>query len=260
MSNGAAVIRKAIGLGLLVLTSSALAEDLSGVLEKGQEHHAMFLAGAESGDLIGYLIKSNSDMSKKVEKSCLSGMVCNLSGVSTREYSGPSPAGFQDDPVAWFEIVSFKNGSVGSLDLEYQSEVDTRFGKVSYDDESFSLSLKNKQIPPPPEVNSLSIIMQYETSDSDVLLIQNAGGASCPALYHFVVLSKSGVSVSKQFGTCTDIIYPTFDGKNLFVVNMIGFAGPEEPENVQRKAASSKHSFSFDSTKGLLQENGRHVE
>ena len=52
--------------------------------------------------------------------------------------------------------------------------------------------------------------------------------------------------VSPEFGTCSDIIYPTFDSKVGVTVAMVGFRGPFEPATEQRKAAMTKTVYRWD--------------
>lgn len=247
--------------GVIAFCGSSLAEEVSGLLEKGRDHSALLMFSPESGDLIGYVVSDRSPLSKKLSGVCLFNMECELEGASVREYTGATPEGFQDFPVAWFEITDFKAGSVGTVDLEWQSEVQTRYGRVSVDEETSSLHFEGMPVQPLVEANSgLSIVMHYEIESADVLLVANSGGSWCPSLYRYVVVSPKGATATQEFGTCSDIIYPSFDGKHSFSVNMIGFAGPEEPEKVQRQAARTKHRFDYDSETSVILENGKKVE
>jgi hypothetical protein len=106
--------------------------------------------------------------------------------------------------------------------------------------------------------NSLSIVANYEMGKQDVVLVQNDGGSACPALFRFLTITGSGVRVSPEFGTCTDIIYPTLDDKGGVNVAMPDFSGPFEPASKQPPARLSTKVFRY--LGGQLFENGKVVK
>lgn len=131
---------------------------------------------------------------------------------------------------------------------------------VSVREEDNTLLLKGKPIKPAIEGNSgLDIVANYELGAIDVLLLQSSGGTACPALFRFVNISPGGVlRVSPEFGTCSDIIYPTFDSKVGVTVAMVGFRGPFEPIADRKKAAMTKAVYRWN-VQGPLSENGKPV-
>ena len=142
----------------------------------------------------------------------------------------------------------------------YEKTLKTRHGMVSVREEDNTLSFKGKPIRPAIEGNSgLDIVANYEMGATDVLLLQSSGGTGCPAQFRFINISPGGVlRVSPEFGTCSDIIYPTFDPKVGVTVAMVGFRGPFEPDAEQRKAAMTKTVYRWDG-QGQLTGNGKPV-
>lgn len=139
----------------------------------------------------------------------------------------------------------------------FAEDIPTRFGSLKVNDENILL-YKNR--PLNPEIqgnNSLSVIGIYQFENSDAVLIQNNGGTACPALLHFVSISKSGAKATSEFGTCSDIIEAKQVADSIFVT-MPGFTGPFESKAAQRKAAREKHVYIFKG--GVLSENGKPVK
>lgn len=93
---------------------------------------------------------------------------------------------------------------------------------------------------------ALAIVAGYQIGDADVVLLQNTGGAGCPALLRFVTVAAGQTHTTREFGTCSDLarIAPGADGESL-IVTMRGFAGPFEDEAVQARAAASTASFVY---------------
>ena len=91
-----------------------------------------------------------------------------------------------------------------------------------------------------------------------MVLVQNEGGSACLALFRFLTITGSGIRVSPEFGTCTDIIYPTVDDKGAVNVAMPDFSGPFEPASKQPLARLSTKVFRYLS--GQLFENGKVVK
>lgn len=96
---------------------------------------------------------------------------------------------------------------------------------------------------------ALHIVAHYEREDQDVVLLQDTGGTSCPALYRFATLTPKGIAVTPEFGTCSDIASVTFsetpDGKPRAMVTMNGFFGPFEPETERQRAHMELHRFAL---------------
>lgn len=245
-------------VSLSLLPGAVFAEDVSGVMEKGPAHTALFTYSLETGDPIGFVVQNTSPVARKLAQACLPGLACEIRGVRTRPYSGRDLTEFEDSPSGWYEIVSFKEGNVAGVHLDSERAARTRFGTVEVDEKSGRLHFKGKPINPPIEENSgLSIINSYPVGDADVLLLQNLGGSGCPVQYRFVSVRARGVSATQEFGTCSDLMYPTYDGKKRITVSMVGFVGPFEPVSAQRAAARSKHVFVFDAEQGTLLEDGK---
>ena len=130
---------------------------------------------------------------------------------------------------------------------------------VSVREEGNLLLFKGKPVSPAIEGNNgLDIVANYEIGQSDVLLLQDTGGTACPALFRFITVSAAGVRVTPEFGTCSDIIYPTFNEKTGVTVAMVGFLGSFEPAAQQRKAAMTKTTYRLHPN-GQLTENVKPV-
>lgn len=105
----------------------------------------------------------------------------------------------------------------------YEKTVKTRFGVLAVGADNTSLQFKGKPVLPEAQGNSsLSIVANYELGNTDVVLVQNNGGTACAALYRFITVSKADPRTTPEFGTCSDIIYPTSDLKTSVTVVMVG--------------------------------------
>lgn len=92
-----------------------------------------------------------------------------------------------------------------------------RFGEISINAEKIFL-INGKPTTPLIEGNaSLHVVEYVQVDGSDMVLLQNIGGAGCPALYHFVELTASGTKATKEFGTCSDLAKIAKDGKGVVV-------------------------------------------
>lgn len=246
-------------LALAALASTpAIAETVEGLLEKGTTYSAIFTVSPESGDLVGYAVKNASLAGKAILQHCLSGMLCKVEKSTLRLLENTSALRFSEQPMGWYEITKAQ-GRIGveTLVHGYESAMKTRFGTVSVRDDDKALLFKGKPVQPAIEGNSnLHIVARYEWGADDVLLLQDTGGSACPAQFRIVQLSAKGLNTSPAFGTCSDLIYPSFDAKTGVTVTMVGFAGPFESEAAQKKAGMSKAVYRWDG-KGALVENGR---
>lgn len=250
----------AVTLVTLCLASLATAEVTEGVLEKGPAYSALFSASPESGDLIGFAFKTQSTVGRAILQSCLPGMRCKIEKSATRPVSDTLGQKFSTQPAGWIEITQARNIGMAPVVFGYEKTLKTRHGMVSVREEDNTLLFKGKPIKPAIEGNSgLDIVANYEMGATDVLLLQSSGGTACPALFRFVNIGPGGVlRVSPEFGTCSDILYPTFDSKVGVTVAMVGFAGPFESAAAQTKAGMSKAVYRWDGKRTLL-ENGRAV-
>ena len=73
-----------------------------------------------------------------------------------------------------------------------------------------------------------------------------------PAQFRIVQLSAKGLKTSPAFGTCSDLIYPSFDAKTGVTVAMVGFAGPFESEAAQKKAGMGKAVYRWDGRMNVI--------
>lgn len=237
----------------------AAAGSVEGVLEKGTPYSALFSASPESGDLIGYPFKNQSAVGKTILGTCLPGMFCKIDKATTRSMDDTTALKFADRPSGWLEITSAKNATMESAVSGYEKKVKTRFGVVSVREEDNLLLFKGKPVAPAIEGNSsLSIVANYEMGQSDVLLLQDNGGTACPARFRLITVSAAGLRTTPEFGTCSDIIYPTSDAKAGISVAMVGFMGAFESAAVHNKVAMTKTVYRF--LNGQLTENGKPVK
>lgn len=225
----------------------AAAEPIDGVLEKGNPYSALFSASPESGDLIGYPFKNQSAVGKAILGNCLPGMLCKIGDGAVRNMDNTDALKFADSPSGWLEITRAKDVGMDSAVFGYEKKLKTRFGVVSVREEGNLLLFKGKPVAPAIEGNSsLSIVAHYEINQSDVVLLQDTGGTACPALFRFITVSAAGLRATSDFGTCSDIIYPSMDFKTATItVAMNGFMGPFEPEADKQKAYMTKTVFRF---------------
>ena len=238
----------------------AAAETVEGVLEKSAPYSALFSASPESGDLIGYPFKNQSAVGKAVLAHCLPGMLCKIGKATTRNMDDTAALKFADNPSGWLEITQARDVGMETVVFGYEKKVKTRFGVVSVREDDNLLLFKGKPVAPAIEGNnSLSIVAQYEMGQSDVLLLQDTGGTACPALFRFITVSAAGLRATPEFGTCSEIIYPTVEFKTGTVtVAMNGFMGPANSAAEKSKAYMTKTVFRF--AKGQVTENGKLVK
>ncbi|HRL98887.1 MAG TPA: hypothetical protein PLE22_05525 [Acidovorax sp.] len=254
----------AVALATLCLVRLASAEVTQGVLEKGPAYSALFSASPESGDLIGFTFKTQSAVGRAILQNCLPGLLCKIEKSATRPVSDALSdtlgQKFAAQPAGWIEIIQARDIGMAPVVFGYEKTLKTRYGMVSVREEDNTLLFKGKPIKPAIEGNSgLDIVANYEMGATDVLLLQSSGGTACPALFRFVNISPGGVlRVAPEFGTCSDIIYPTFDSKVGVTVAMVGFRGPFEPAAEQKKAAMSKTVYRWNA-QGQLRDNGKPV-
>ena len=254
----------AVALATLCLVRLASAEVTQGVLEKGPAYSALFSASPESGDLIGFTFKTQSAVGRAILQNCLPGLLCKIEKSATHPVSDALSdtlgQKFAAQPAGWIEIIQARDIGMAPVVFGYEKTLKTRYGMVSVREEDNTLLFKGKPIKPAIEGNSgLDIVANYEMGATDVLLLQSSGGTACPALFRFVNISPGGVlRVAPEFGTCSDIIYPTFDSKVGVTVAMVGFRGPFEPAAEQKKAAMSKTVYRWNA-QGQLRDNGKPV-
>ena len=236
------------------------AETIEGVLEKSAPYSALFTVSPESGDLIGYPFKNQSAVGKTILSNCLPGLLCKIGKATARDMANTDELKFADHPSSWVEITQAKDAGMQTAVIDYDKKVKTRFGVVSVREDDKRLMFKGKPVLPAIEGNNgLSIVANYEMGPSDVLLLQDIGGTACPALFRFITVSAAGVRVTPEFGTCSDIIYPTMDAKTATItIAANGFRGPFESQAEKQKAYMTKTVFRF--ANGRVTENDKLVK
>ncbi len=235
----------------------AAAETIEGVLEKSAPYSALFSASPESGDLIGYPFKNQSAVGRAILANCLPGMLCKIGDGAVRNMDNTDALKFADNPSGWLEITRARDVGMDAAVFGYEKSLKTRFGVVSVREDGNLLLFKGKPVVPAIEGNSsLAIVAHYEIGPSDVLLLQDTGGTACPALFHFITVSAAGLKATPEFGTCSDIIYPTMNAETATVtVAMLRFMGPAQSEAEKQKAYMTKTVFRF--ANGQVMENSK---
>ena len=96
--------------------------------------------------------------------------------------------------------------------------------------------------------NGLYIVAHAERKASDLVLLQSIGGSGCPAQYRIATLSSAGISVTSEFGSCSDLaalIEPPAPSGAEWVLAMPGFLGPFGTPQEQHRAARQLHHYVF---------------
>lgn len=133
----------------------------------------------------------------------------------------------------------------------------TRFGTLTVSDAGVLLFNGNPFIPTIEANNSLDLSGPFQIDATDVVLVTDNGGTSCPALLYFVTASKSGAQATPAFGTCSDLIKTKHSGDSISV-SMPGYQGPMESKKAQTRAARERHIFIYRG--GVVTENGKPVK
>lgn len=80
---------------------------------------------------------------------------------------------------------------------------------------------------------ALHVVAQFEQEEKDIVLLQDSGGTACPALYRFATLTPQGITVTREFGTCSDLatvtLEDTSNGMKEPRVTMVGALDPVAP-------------------------------
>jgi hypothetical protein len=145
----------------------------------------------------------------------------------------------------------------GSALAQETNSVTTRFGSLTVSDAGVLL-FKGTPFKPTIEANnSLDLSKPFEIGAADVVLVTDNGGTSCPALYYFVTVTKSGARVTPSFGTCSDLIKVKRTGDSISA-SMPGYQGPSESSRAQSRAARERHVFIYRA--GVVTEGGKPVK
>lgn len=210
-------------------SATAATEKIDGELEKGNIYSALFTVSGESGDLIGLYFKNNSPVGKEVLTNCLPGLICEIKKGVIRAAPDNMPVlKFKSEPSGWIEITRATNAYMKSAFETGNKTLKTRYGLLSVHPETRILLFKGKPVTPTIEGNSsLHILNSYEFGKTDVVLLGNVGGTACPELYQFVTISSTGVSVTPEFGTCSEFININTEIKNSITVVLPSFYGKQ---------------------------------
>ncbi|RYH55850.1 MAG: hypothetical protein EON54_12490 [Alcaligenaceae bacterium] len=93
------------------------------------------------------------------------------------------------------------------------ADMATRYGKLTVND-ALALQLNGKVVAPIVEGNSgLQFLSLYQIGDADVVVLQSVGGTACPIQLRLVTVRASGLRVSPEFGSCSELVTHTFDGE-----------------------------------------------
>ena len=96
--------------------------------------------------------------------------------------------------------------------------------------------------------NALHIVAHTERKTSDLVLLQSVGGSGCPAQYRIATLSSAGITVTPEFGSCSDLAAltePDAGSGAEWVLAMPGFLGPFGTPDEQSRAAHQLHRYAF---------------
>ncbi|WP_374491745.1 hypothetical protein [Brachymonas sp.] len=204
----------------LIGTACALpAQTLTGLYARGKTHDAIFATSDASGDLIGYAVAHGSPLAKALARRCLQDLGCSIEAPRTAALSQQAAlqAQFRAPASGYVHLVDGHDPSLSSL-LPHTAAVDTRYGRlaISQPGPSAHLTFRGHAVLPGIEGNSaLTIAGLYPMGDRDIALVEIIGGSACPSLFHFVTISRSGISASREFGSCSDVAVAQFQHGQL---------------------------------------------
>ena len=229
--------------------------EIAGVLDRRGEQGAVFEVSPETGDLVAYVFDPKSPLGQRLLSKCVQNMPCFVEEVRARPLDGQAPAtkvlgelGFSVSPSAWLGMIDAGPARVESALEAPETRVKTRFGEVMVQEGDSSV-LVNGQTVLPAQEEPVSIVRNAPVGAEDVLLLQSGSGTACPALFQLLGVSAQGVQVSPKFGSCSDRVFAVVEEKRnqapRLSIRMLGFAGPFEPEEEQRKAARQVREFVY---------------
>lgn len=241
--------------------------EIGGVLDRRGEQGAVFEVSPETGDLLAFVFDPKSALGQRLLSQCVQNMPCLVEGVRARPLDSQAPAtkvlgelGFSVSPSAWLGMIDAGDARVESALEEPETQVKTRFGVVAVQEGDSSVVLNGLTVLPAQE-EPVSIVRNAPVGAEDVLLLQSGSGTACPALFQLLVVSAQGVQVSPKFGSCSDRVFAVVEEKPnqapKLSIQMLGFAGPFEPEEEQRKAARQVREFVYQ--QGSLTLDGKPV-
>jgi hypothetical protein len=241
--------------------------EIAGVLDRRGEQGAVFEVSPETGDLVAFVFDPKSALGQRLLSQCVQNMPCLVEGVRARPLDSQAPAtkvlgelGFSVSPSAWLGMIDAGDARVESALEEPKMQVKTRFGVVAVQEGDSSVVLNGQTVLWPQE-ESVRIVRHAPVGAEDVLLLQSGSGTACPALFQLLAVSAQGVQVSPKFGSCSDRVFAVVEEKRnqapRLSIRMLGFAGPFEPEEEQRKAALKMVEFVYQ--QGALTLDGKPV-
>ncbi|WP_298209293.1 hypothetical protein [Acidovorax sp.] len=241
--------------------------EIAGVLDRSGTQAALIEVSPESGDHIAFVFDPDSPLGQRILSQCAQDMPCLVEGVRARPMDSQAPStvalaklGFSVSPSAWLGLIDAGAARMESGLEEPQAKVTTRFGDVVIKEDDSSVLLNGQVVVPAPDEPVL-IVRHASLGAEDVLLLQSGSGTACPALFRVMAVSAQGVQVSPQFGSCSDLVSAEVQTKpnqaEKLVIRMVGFAGPFEPEEEQRKAARKVLEFIYQ--QGSLTREGKPV-
>lgn len=241
--------------------------EIAVVLDRRGEQGAVFEVSPETGDLVAFVFDPKSHLSQRLLSRCVQNMPCLVEGVRARPLNRDAPAtkvltelGFSVSPSAWLSLIDAGAARMESGLEAPQAKVTTRFGDVVIKEDDSSVLLNGQVVLPAPD-EPLLIVRHASLGAEDVLLLQSGLGTACPALFRVMTVSAQGVQVSPQFGSCSDLVSAVVQTKpnqaEKLVIRMVGFVGPFEPEEEQRKAARQLLEFIYQ--QGSLTREGKPV-
>ena len=241
--------------------------EIAGVLDRRGEQGAVFEVSPETGDLVAFVFDPKSALGQRLLSQCVQNMPCLVEGVRARPLDSQAPAtkvltelGFSVSPSAWLGMIDAGDARVESALEEPEMQVKTRVGVVAVQEGDSSVVLNGQTVLSPQE-ESVRIVRHAPVGAEDVLLLQSGSGTACPALFQVLVVSAQGTQVSPKFGSCSDLVFAVVEEKRnqapRLSIRMLGFAGPFEPEEEQRKAALKMVEFVYQ--QGSLTRDGKPV-
>lgn len=229
--------------------------EIAGVQDRRGEQGAVFEVSPETGDLVAYVFDPKGPLGQRLLSQCVQNMPCLVEGVRARPLDSQAQAtkvlgelGFSVSPSAWLGMVDAGDARVESALEEPEMRVKTRFGVVTVQEGDSSVALNGQTVLPAQE-EPVSIVRHASVGAEDVLLLQSGSGTACPALFQLLGVSAQGVQVSPKFGSCSDRVFAVVEEKRnqapRLSIRTLGFAGPFEPEEEQRKATRQVREFVY---------------
>jgi hypothetical protein len=100
--------------------------------------------------------------------------------------------------------------------------ISTRFGKLSIklEEPNSVIYLNEKPVEPPIDtISEFTFVKKFQTSLSDVVLLNIGGGSGCAAKYMFLIVTSENFTHTNEFGSCSDLPKMT-QQKNKIIVKM----------------------------------------